>query len=216
MTDGTPFEIQDDSAISSQGIDGAEVLFEDILKLIEKRATDQYGPGRTGRVHFTNQGQISDIVLPEGWKAVAQADNVQGNSVYNDYRPTSDSSVRISFFYRGRVTSRTAGARFHALLQEPNHILSSKEIESLKETLRDKGNNGFSVLSARTDDLNGKRVLIVEGRYDEIQQDNRSIYIDADGTTGRVVQEIYYQAPRDSYLRYLKQAKESMNSIRWR
>lgn len=214
MTDGTPYESHD----SAQGASPPDALMDDILKLIDARIANQDGPSRTGRIHVTNQGQISDMVLPKGWKVGVQSQNVQGNSDYRDFRPEgdSDSNARLCFFYRGRVTSRASGERFHTLLKAPDHVLSGKELESLKEVLRDKVTPGFSLLSARTEELNGKRVLMIEGRFVEIQQDVRAILVDANGTTGRVVQEIYYQAPKDSYLRYLKHAKESMNSIEWK
>jgi hypothetical protein len=82
--------------------------------------------------------------------------------------------------------------------------------------LRERANpEVFHILSARTQDLNGKRVLLLEGRYTEIQKDLYEVFIDADGT-GRVVQEVYFLAPKIEYLHYLKAVKIAFSSIEWK
>ncbi len=163
----------------------------------------------------SNYGQISNMAMPAGWVPGEQLNNVVGNSSFRQFHPSDNPDVRLSFYYRGRRTSEAAGEKFRRLLEERLHLLSRKELEAIAETVRDKaGTSGFKLFRARTEDINGKHVLIVEGRFVEIQQDTRCMLVDADGT-GTVVQEIAYQAPLSKYLRYLGQAKAAMDSIHW-
>lgn len=105
---------------------------------------------------------------------------------------------------------------FHDILSATPHQLGASEFKSIPEVLQDKANPAdFGILSARTQNLSGKNVLIVEGRYKALQQDAYHIYVDSDGT-GSNVQEVFYQAPKDKYPAHLKEAKDSFNSIQWK
>ncbi len=188
----------------------------DILELLEARIEQNAKRGNRS-LGRDNYGQISNMAMPAGWVPGEQIDNFVGNSSYKQFHPATDKNVRLSFYYRGRRTTAASGQRFHALLKEPCHLLSRKEIDTLAEIIRDKSNQAdFRMQSARTEDINGKRVLVIEGRYNEIEQDCRSMFVDADASTGTVVQEISYQAPKASFYRYYGQAKGAMDSIQWK
>jgi hypothetical protein len=170
------------------------------------------------KVTDRSPGQIRKITLPKGWdQTFTEPHTGIGNRAYNEVRLHSDKSVAMSFFYRGDSLRDENQARsFQEILRGQPHMLTPKEISSIPEVLQDKAKQSdFAILSARTQNISGKNVLIVEGRYKALQQDSYHMYIDSDGS-GRHVQEVFYQAPKDKFASHLRAAKESLNSIRWK
>ncbi len=172
--------------------------------------------GDKSEVQIRDHGQIKEMTLPKDWvEGGPYPMNGPGTRSFREFHPTEDPKALIGFYYRGLKISEDGGNNFHDILSKPPHSLSQVELASLSDVLRDKGQpEEFSMYSAKTMDWNGKKVLVVEGRYKELQQDAVEIFIDANND-GRVVQEVYYQAPKDSFLKYLKAAKDSLRSIEW-
>jgi hypothetical protein len=167
-------------------------------------------------VKVEDRGQIKEMTLPAGWEEGPSTSGGIGTRSFREVHPAEFPDAKLCFYYRGLPTSDAAGAAFKAVLDQPPHILSSKEISSLGEILRGKDDpNTFSPLMIKTEDVNGKRVLTVNGRINEKQDDLKEILVDADGT-GKVVQEIYFQAPKELYTRYMKAAQDSMKTIEWK
>ncbi len=190
--------------------DSSQKLMDDLMGAIMSNAT------KPATNEVTDLGQISCMELPSGWEKGADEEKRQHSATYHEYHPEGDPSCQLGFYYRGRRTSENAGHNFHEVLNKPVHSLSRSEFDSLKETIRDKFNStDFHATNARTVDINGKRVLLLEGRYNEIQQDAKHIFVDADGT-GTAVQEIFFQAPKDKFANYAKTAERAMKSIRWK
>ena len=161
-------------------------------------------------------GQVSAMSLPPGWKEGKPEKSGTGTSSFREFHPEERPDAKLCFYYRGRRLSEEAGRTFHSILEKPAHILSPVEVQSLQEVLRDRARpDDFSMLVCKTEDLNGKRVLVVEGRYKQTQEETRAILVDSDGT-GTAVQEIYYQAPKDDFSKYLLTASSAMKSIQWK
>lgn len=165
-----------------------------------------------------NHGQIAEMTLPKGWEEGPPyrfAGGI-GTRSFREIHPPEAPKAMLCFYYRGLPINPEAGKNFHDILAKPGHVLTQDELNSLGEVLRDKAKaEDFTPFLARTEDWNGKRVLVVEGRYPGIQEDTFEIFVDASGD-GRAVQEIYYQAPKDIYIKYAKAAKDSMKSIQWK
>jgi len=171
-----------------------------------------------GPVEIRNKGQIADMTFPKNWKeGTTEPYTGIGHRSYNEVQLAGDKDVAVSFFYRGFPLRDDKQAQaFHDTLGKSPHTLSSAELQSMKEVLGDKANpNDFNMLSARTEALNGKNVLIVEGRYKTLQQDAYHMFVDSDGS-GKNVQEVFYQAPKDKYFAHLKEAKTAFGSIKWK
>ena len=168
---------------------------------------------------IVNHGQIDRMTFPEGWVAGEPVPNPGiGSRSFRDVHRADQPEVSVCFFYRGLPVSDGAANYFHAVLQAAPHKLTEAELESVQEILRFKTpfkSEQFLMSSARTEDINGKRVLIVEGSYAASSDRIYEIYVDADGT-GRVVQEIYYQAPENSYDRHAKDVMNIVQSIKWK
>ncbi len=168
--------------------------------------------------HMQEHGQIFEMALPSDWvegEPYLFKGGI-GTRSFREVHPIDAPQAMLSFYYRGLPMSEQAGKTFHQLLASWPRTLSVKEIESVGDVLRDKRNaEDFAIYYAQTEDWNGKMVLCVEGRYKEVQEDVFEIFVDASGD-GRVVQEIYFQAPKDSFAKFAKAAKESMRSIVWK
>lgn len=162
-------------------------------------------------------GQIASMALPLGW--LEAPDNPRSDmdaATLRKFHPEGLSDIQLCLYYRGMPMSEHAAAEFHGLLCGQAHSLTRSEIRSVEGALEGLGNETvFDILSARTEDLNGKLVLIVEGRWKEIDTDTYHILLDADGT-GAQVQEIYFAAPRSQYPSRIQEAKAAIKSIAWK
>ncbi len=161
-------------------------------------------------------GQVDTLKLPPGWKEGQSLKPTGGASLLREFHPTDNKDVKLCFFYRGTRISEAGGKDFHKIIEQPPHILSSSEVESLRETLREKANpQEFKTLVAKTEDIDGKRVLVIEGSYSKTDTESRTILVDSDGS-GTAVQEIFYQAPKSDYAQHLPVAIAALKSIRWK
>lgn len=180
-------------------------------------------PGKVTKKDGTtvSQGQVAEMLLPPNWTEGRHQGAVSGTSSYRDFSPPGERDVKICFFYRGRRMSQDASQAFSNLLKEPAHLLKEDEAKALfnpplKEILRDKAiPDGFNLESAKTEVVNGKKVLIIEGFFPGIQERTRAMYIDSDGT-GSAVQEVYYQAPKDKFMKHQPNANAAFKSIKWK
>jgi hypothetical protein len=152
-----------------------------------------------------------------GWcKGEQAAFDGRGGKSWLEVSAEAEPRASVCFYYRGRRESEGVGKNFRNILDRAPHMLMPVEINSLSEVLRGKDDpQQFRMTDARTTDLNSKRVLIVEGRDTKSGDGIYAILVDADGT-GRVIQEIYYQAPKEIYPKYLKEAKSALKSIQWK
>jgi hypothetical protein len=158
-------------------------------------------------------GQIRSMSVPDGWTARAQAKLPCGAGLTEFHAPGHE-DIRLNSFYRGFRISATAGDAFKNVLTMPPHQLKSQELGSLTEVLRDKARD-FDIFFARTSNLNGKRILSVEGCYkDQAHTGSKTIYVDTDGS-GTAVQEISYTAGGKDYQAHLTEAEKAFRSIIW-
>lgn len=169
-----------------------------------------------GGVEVGNIGQVARMTLPDRWQQRRKDVGGRGSPFMMCYHVAENPDVAIVFYYRGRRVSTTDGQNFRNLLIKPPHVLTAAELKSAREILRRTGGVGrFRMWVGKTEDLNGKRLLVVEGRFESVQEDAYILYLDAGGN-GSIVQEIYFQAPKESYLRYLSVAKRAFKSIQWK
>ncbi|MCA9800957.1 MAG: hypothetical protein KC777_03170 [Cyanobacteria bacterium HKST-UBA02] len=164
----------------------------------------------------TDVGQIARLTLPDGFEKGPRESGTSGNNLFEEYHLGTDADVKLYFEYRGRRMSQTSSTAFKDLLAAPEHRLKPDELEALGELLGDKKNPGsFRVDVARTQDLNGKRVLVVEGRYLQHDLQARSMYIDTDGS-GSAVQEVTFQTPADKVSKHFLAGVRALESVVWK
>ncbi len=169
-------------------------------------------------MRLENHGQIAVLEVPDGW-VERSADNyyrdIGARSMLEFHPPDAPDAV-LCVYYRGLPMRDAAAALFRAVLRQPPHALGFGEIKDLRGVLQERADSKvFTISSARTEDLNGRRILWIEGRYKEAGNDLQQILLDADGT-GSVVQEIYFVAPKDIFLKYARSARAALTTIVWR
>jgi hypothetical protein len=183
-----------------------------LKKIIEKINKNSVPSSQT----MTNEGQISKMSIPDGWSRSTVKHTLPAAANFVEYHSDKAPDTKLVTYYRGHRISPTAGKKFHELLAGSPRELTGAEYASLGEVVRDMSRpEDFEVTGKRVIKLNGRNVLLVEGRFKEIKQLAHALYIDADGT-GEVVQEILYQAPEAAYGEHKKEAEAALNSISWK
>lgn len=165
---------------------------------------------------IVSRGAILCMNVPEQWLWGKRKTRDETQFSFLEFHPEGKPEVMLWFFYRGHKLTETIADSFKSLLALPSHLMTPQEVGSVEGVIRDKFRREFfELISARTEQLNGRAVLVVQGRYKESQEDSYSIYIDADGS-GSVVQELHFQAPKDAYRHYIHEARKSFSSIIWK
>lgn len=163
-----------------------------------------------------NCGMISALSMPDGWTRSKEMDNVVGNSLYREYSAPGQRDVKLSCFYRGLPLDAAPATSMQRVLSVMPHSLSPQELKAIAPVLRGKENpDDFRLDSAKTEDIGGRRVLVIEGLYKADQKQMKSI-LAAGGENRDAIHEIEYQAPEKDFARYGKQAVGSMMSVIWR
>jgi hypothetical protein len=159
------------------------------------------------------QGQIKSMELPHGWIEIPVEKHIASDFL-KEYRAPENEEVKLSFYYRGKRIAPGGAADFLTVLALPDHELSEEEFISVDLVVRNASDPEFFVLSSsRTEMINGKRVLIVEGIWNTGIVD-MAMFIDSD-KTGSAVQEVHYQAPEKDFGRYVEQVEDSFKTIVW-
>lgn len=187
----------------------SEKLMAEVGKMILSNATDFPN-------ELTDVGQIDHIDLPAGWEEGPRYEQREHSPSYQEFHPPGEKDCQLGFYYRGRRVSDRAAQTFRKILSLAEHVLSHGEFDALSEIVGDKINPAdFHVTTARTKSINGKMVLIIDGRYLELQHETSHIFLDADGT-GSAVQQIFFQAPVEKFPLYQGVAHRALLSIRWK
>ncbi|CAN5521563.1 hypothetical protein BH11CYA1_BH11CYA1_03360 [soil metagenome] len=175
----------------------------------EKRQSD--GP------IVSDRGQISSMTMPANFESGKQVSGTFANNNFKEYHLSSNANVKFYFEYRGSRMGAESSRVFHDTLERAPHSLTPQEIESLHQVLGANRSNkeDFKINSAKTEDLNGKRVLTIEGRYPQHGLSARTIFIDSDGT-GSAVQEVTFQAPTAEFFKNTSVSLNALKSIRWK
>jgi hypothetical protein len=189
----------------------AQLAFLDEMRDITAQASGNYNL-------ISDLGQIQQITLPPDWSAGQTEFNRVGSSAFREYHPPGQDAVHFCFYYRGLRTGASAGNAFRETLDKPDQTLSTADLAALSQTLRNKDPETFTVFQACTREINGKKVLLVEGSFfkgQPNQVDTLAVYIDSDGT-GTAVQELQYQATPEEYPQYRQQVEAALQSIHWK
>lgn len=166
-------------------------------------------------VDVTNVGAVDRLTLPAGWVAGKETNNIGGLGRSQQYTAPGTENVELTLFDRGRRYNSNAAA-FKDVLSKPAHDLTAAEQKSLGSILGNyEDTRAFKMSSCKTEDLNGKCVLVIEGTWNVNGHRSHSVLVSPDGT-GSTVQEIFYKAPQDQYEKHLPSVQSSMKSIRWK
>jgi hypothetical protein len=164
-----------------------------------------------------SRGPVRQMRIPHGWSWGERRNSGSQLNSYQELFLRNNPEVTIWFFYRGSRISEASTKLFHEILAKHDHLLSKTEITSLSDVLKEQADpQSFDLLIAKAAEINGRKVLVVEGRYRETHLDRYHLYLEADlHGQGGVIQEIFYQAPKENYFRHLAEAKNAFNTIQW-
>jgi hypothetical protein len=162
-----------------------------------------------------NQGQIKSMELPPSWQLIEDYRPGTASPSYVRFGPAMPPNVELYLFYPGRPLPGGVQEALRTILSAKEGQLTAKQIESLSIMLREATlPDAFNFLNARSQDWNGKRVIIVEGRWNQIQQDRFWMFI-PHSPDCETHQEVWFQAPVEVYPAQLKFARQALNSIQW-
>lgn len=162
-----------------------------------------------------NLGAVEKMKLPAGWSKGEQRSGIGGLGHSQQFLLSDSKDTELTVFERGRRYESNASA-FKSILAQPPHTLSAAEKEALGPILGNYGDpRAFAMASCKTEDLNGKKVLLIEGSWQELGHRSYSLINNPDGE-GQTVQEIFFKAPAKKYELYLPLAKQSIKSIQWK
>lgn len=167
------------------------------------------------RLAVKGEGQIRQMSLPDGWIEVEK--DPRPDTVHvKEFECPENSETRIMFYYRGRRVDTTTGDNFVRILSIPDHELSEQEFSDIVVILNNASEpDNFEVSSCRTETINGKRVLMLEGIWKDGGVLNLGMFIDSDNT-GTAVQEVHYLAPESHYATYIEEIEQAIGAIVWK
>ncbi|MBX9568011.1 MAG: hypothetical protein K2X77_03910 [Candidatus Obscuribacterales bacterium] len=162
-----------------------------------------------------NIGAIDEMKLPTGWTKGAEKQNIAGQGTSKQFLAPGKNDVEITVFDRGRRYSANANA-FKSVLDKAPHVISPFELQSISTVLGNYNDaRAFEMSSCKTENINGKNVLVIEGTWKANGHKSYSVIANPDGK-GETVQEIYFKAPEPEYKAQANSAIQSIKSIRWK
>ncbi|HEY9681116.1 MAG TPA: hypothetical protein V6C86_06005 [Oculatellaceae cyanobacterium] len=161
---------------------------------------------------------IKSISLPDGWREFEVPQQGFELSTLREFRPADsiNDDVSLSLYNRGLALDDETAQDFFSLLTAPPHVLTSDELDQVHLVLNDANDpERFSFAEAKTEFLNGRPAMIVEGRWLRSQTDMLRIYIDIKGD-GRFVQEVSFSAPIADYKRWISDVRACLQTLSWK
>ena len=183
-----------------------------------------------------NEGAIKTMALPEGWTSAKRFSNGIGQRYRESFRPPGEREAEICVFYRAMAISDEAANAFrHLIGQGASQTLTRGQIIAMQEVMgiTSVGDNQhtnsstnprfaprFHLRNACTTKVQDRVVLLVEGNFQDESSHKtaefKGIFVDTDGT-GKMVQEIYYQAPQTKFARFLPWFEKCLaESMEWK
>ena len=161
-------------------------------------------------------GQISSMQFPQGFVTGEEENNTAGNNYFKEFHLGIDPDVKIYFEYRGSRISKATAEKFQKILANNTSKLTPDELKDVGEILDSKSiPEDFHIQIAKTQKVDGKSILVVEGRYIQHDLQARTFYVDADGS-GRVIQEVTFQTPMAKRSKYFPDGIKALESIKWK
>jgi hypothetical protein len=190
-----------------------------------------------------DKGAIKTLVLPENFVLAEEEYGGMGFNWRRQYVPKGETQIEITSFYRGRPAAEIDSEAFRTELAKPQHEIFTqgktdpKDAEaSLSElwgALGNAGNNQitnedtgisgprFYLESARTLDVQGRRVLVVGGYFHGVDGDLHNWYcgIFIDGSPEEdcsQIEELVFQADtKELYDKYFPEFWKALDTIEW-
>lgn len=176
-------------------------------------------PGVQGKrepsAFLDRHGAINTMRIPGAWVSWRQDIGIFHKL---GLHPRGRKDIHLYSYFVWRAEHEKRAAHLLRVLQSPVHSLTQDELNSLRpvlEPLIGWPSNEFDIRSASTQDLNRRRVVVVEGHWTKHRARANMILVDASGC-GKLPQLVAFTAPTNEYSRLLPDALAGFKSIHWR
>jgi len=166
---------------------------------------------------MVNREPIKRMTLPRGWVAVPSPGREgQQPPQPREYGPTDEPDVCINIEDLAGAASSRTGEELRAVLAGPPSAVDEKQIKSILGSLAsDRCIAPLEASQASTGEINGKHVLIVEGRCKTPPHKIYSVIVPSSGDPLIWAREINYSAPDYLYQVHLNAFKQTLLTIQW-
>jgi hypothetical protein len=162
-----------------------------------------------------NQGQIKHLTVPLDWREI-KSHEIGGSQYIREFAPADRDDIKLIFYYRGKRVDQESGENFLKVLALPEHELSQDERQRVEWIIRNASEpDWFATRSLRTEHVNKKKSLVMEGTWLADNSVDLGLFFDTD-KTGTAIQEIHYTAPEADYQAFLPIAVSAIKSIVWK
>lgn len=166
-----------------------------------------------------NLGAIDNLKLPEGWVEEERGPHETGAlempEIVRVFHKSAEPRAQICVFFRNQPVTDASAESFRKLLAAAPRKLTKSEVDTVQQVIgRMHWDEVFTTGDAKTEIVNEKTVLIVEGTWKVVDTQTYCMFVDITGR-GDLVQEIYYAAPKDIYEKYQPEAVATLSKVTW-
>jgi len=163
--------------------------------------------------------ELSFIRLSDGWQEIRESlllgDPSFDPRILRQYQLSWAPQVMLDFWYRGAAVSDRSAQSFSGLLKRPGS-LAHAQLSTLAEVL------GVIWQSADVNQIEAAEIMVLQARpvmtvcwiNSRVKRRYLSVFVDALGD-GRVIREIHFSAPFESFTEHLTAAFQCLDSIQW-
>ncbi|HEY9871197.1 MAG TPA: hypothetical protein V6D08_18700 [Candidatus Obscuribacterales bacterium] len=186
----------------------------------EKEQSGEKQPDKRANEHRSSAlkgvGGIEKLPLPDGY--VKEEPDPESFRKLTRLHLTAAPAVRIGHetcIYRPH---EQVDSRLRALLKEPPHRLTARQVDEIASAIPNAlyGSNGdLTLISMQTADISGKRVLIMESRFNTEDRHVYGIFANPDRKQ-ETLDSIWFEAPEKDYKQHCADALASFRAIKWK
>jgi hypothetical protein len=162
-------------------------------------------------------GPVARMRLPPNWEEKPHAPSSPYGPKTRAFHPPGVQQANIVLHSSGRPNNKAAQHAWTRVVQRGRpRSLSAAEREELNAVpIYAVSEAGFKRKAVRTENINGRRVLVVEGHWSEQGLDMYILVAD-DSRDGAHTHEIYFAAPHRLYPLHLDAWLATVRTIRWK
>lgn len=190
---------------------------------------------------IVSEGCMKAVKIPTGFAPKDQARGQIGVNWQLRFQASNRPEVVLTLHYRGQPLNPEESKKFRTALSASTRVLfnphenvaDTETLASLSETMGNAGDNQlvnfetgyrgpcFSLEKAEIQELNNRRILVVNGRFKDEHENltnvYRGIFIDANpGEPKCRVEEVFLHAPNERlFAQYLPLFRQTIESIEW-
>lgn len=184
----------------------------------EAEKTKEVNPGTDGKSFapaLANEGDIAKMMWPAQWVPEPEKNAYEALNHSTAFNPAAagarDARLVVNLSKPNANPELEAAVR--SICSKPAHELTQDEVKSIKQLLGPLGDPEVFNLKARTETLNGRTVLAVDGNF---KTADRKLTGYLFTTANNEMQSVFFSAPAKTFDEYKPAAEGAIRSIKWR